>query len=114
MTQGTKKPIRNIAGHRTKGTSAGDSTPTINTELAGNFTSAALTTAAGANDDLVLTSDQILANSTVIAMLGAYGGAGLPVVSKVAVALGTATITIENIHASAALNAAVAVRYLIV
>lgn len=87
-------------------------TPTINNG-SGVITTAALTTAAGATQAITLTNSRIAAGDIVLYGLDANASAGTPVVANVTVTAGQAVFLIQNIHASAALNAAVKVYFLV-
>ncbi len=73
--------------------------------LSGVITSEALTTAAGATYGLVLTNSPVAATSRVFASVG-YGSstAGTPAVTMVTPSAGSVKITVQNVHASAAVN----------
>jgi hypothetical protein len=86
---------------------------TIN-RAAGVITTEALTTAAGATQAITLTSNKIRAGDMVFAVVDPNGSAGTPVVVNVAVAASTATILVQNVHASAALDAAIKIMFFVV
>lgn len=89
----------------------GTSTVTINAQM-GTITTDAITTAAGATHVITLTNSAINTSSRMFATANASGSAGMPVVTSVVPASGSATITIQNIHASSAFNAAIKVYYI--
>lgn len=91
------------------GTATGNSV-TINNG-SGVITTAALTTAAGATQAVTLTNSNIAVGDIVLAQVDPNGSAGTPVVANVAITAGQAVITLQNIHASAALNSAVKVYF---
>lgn len=82
---------------------------TLNT-LKGQITTVALTTAAGAEEVFTVTNNKVAAVD-VPSVSTTYAGAGTPVVSTKKVAAGAFDIVITNLHASAALNAAVVVNF---
>lgn len=88
---------------------------TVN-RASGVITTEALTTAAGATYTCTLTSSKIKAGDMVLAIVDANGSAGMPVLANVTVtgSSGTAAFVIQNIHASAALNAAVKIYFLVI
>ena len=83
-------------------------------KTAGTITSEALTTAAGATYTLTLTNDQVKTTSIVLAQADAVAGAGSPTITSVTPANGSVVIKVQNIHASAAFNAAIKIRYAVV
>lgn len=98
----------------TKTATAASGAATLN-KMSGVITSEALTTAAGADYTLTLTNSDIAAADLVFASvnLGA-GTGGTPTVASVKPAAGSVTIVIQNIHASAAFNAAIQIPFLVV
>lgn len=82
-------------------------------EGCGTITSEALTTAAGATYTLTLTNGKLKSGDVVFAQvdLGA-GSGGTPVVTSTLVTDGQVVIVIQNIHASAAFNAAIRITFL--
>lgn len=92
-------------------TTAGN-TPTINA-VSGVITTASLTTAAGASTSITLTNSNITPNSIVVANITGYTGAGLPVITKVVPAAGSAVISLSNAHSATALNAAATIQFVI-
>lgn len=102
-------PLQVDAGTRTATASSGAAT--LNKE-SGVITSEALTTAAGATYTLTLTDSAIAATDIVMASvnLGA-GTGGTPTVASVKPGAGSLTIVIQNIHASAAFNAAIKIAF---
>ena len=75
------------------------------------ITTESLTTAAGATYTETLTNSYITANSVCVVGV-ATAGTGTPVVTKVTPAAGSVVIIIQNIHASAAFNAALTISVL--
>ena len=76
---------------------------TLNTH-SGQITTVSSTLAAAAEAAFVVTNSTVAATDVVIANLASTSSAGTPVVSVTAVAAGSFTITIANLHASAALD----------
>lgn len=101
-------------GVGTKTATAAAGAATLN-QPSGVVTSEALTTAAGATYTLTLTDSQIAAGDLVFASvnLGA-GTGGTPTVASATSAAGSAVVVIQNIHATAAFNAAIQIPFLIV
>jgi len=83
-------------------------------KTAGVITSEAITTAAGATYTLTLTNSTIAAADQVFASvnLGA-GTGGTPAVASVTPGAGSVVIVIQNIHASAAFNAAIVISFMV-
>lgn len=103
--------INNRLGESAVTTTAGN-TPTINAP-SGVFTTASLTTAAGATTSLTITNSSVTATSTFVAVITAYAGAGLPVISKVVCTAGQAVISLGNAHSATALNATATIQFFI-
>lgn len=84
-------------------------------KMSGAITSEAITTAAGATYTLTLTNSSIAAADQVFANvnLGA-GSGGTPAIASVTPAAGSVVIVVQNIHASAAFNAAIKIAFLVV
>jgi len=80
---------------------------------AGVITSEALTTAAGATYTLTLTNSSIAAADQVFVSVSPVAGTGTPVVASVIPAAGSVVIVIQNIHASAAFNAAIKISFMV-
>lgn len=81
----------------------------------GEATSAALTTAAGAQATITITNASIAATSKVfVALKNGTNSAGAPVVVTVTPGAGSAAVVIQNIHASAALNGTLKAEYFVV
>jgi hypothetical protein len=79
----------------------------------GVITTETLTTAAAAEQDITVTNI-LVTTSSVILVMAQTAGTGPPVASLAAVAAGSFVVTLTNVHASAALNAAVTLHYMIV
>jgi hypothetical protein len=79
----------------------------------GQITTVALTTAAGAEEVFTVTNTEVAATDIVIVST-TYAGAGTPVVGVKKVAAGAFDVVITNLHASAALNAAVVVNFAVI
>jgi hypothetical protein len=81
----------------------------------GVVTSASLTTAAGATASISITDASITATSKVFAaVFNGTNSAGSPAITTVTPGLGAATVVVQNIHASAALNGTLKVNYFVV
>jgi hypothetical protein len=84
---------------------------TIN-QQAGQITTEALTTAAGATYTMTLTNSLVSATSTVLVTVGkGTATTGTATVCWVTPAAGSAVITIQNINASAALNGTITINF---
>lgn len=81
------------------------------TNGSGIITTEVLTTAAGATQAITLTNTRIAAGDMVFSSLDPNGSAGTPAIANVAVSANTAVFLIQNIHASAALNAALKISF---
>ena len=80
----------------------------------GVVTSEALSTAAGATYTLTLTNTKIATTSILLVNVGlGTATTGQPTVASVVPGSGSATIVIQNIHASAALNGTIKVQFLV-
>lgn len=79
----------------------------------GQITTVALTTAAAAEEVFTVTNSLVAAADIVVAGT-TYAGAGTPVVSTKKTAAGAFDIVITNLHASAALNAAVVINFAVI
>lgn len=85
------------------------------TQVSGEATSSSLTTAAGATASITVTNAAITATSKVlVAIKNGTNSAGSPVVTTVTPGSGSATVVVQNIHASAALNGTLKVEYFVV
>jgi len=84
---------------------------TIN-KSAGQITTEALTTAAGASYTMTLTNSLIAATSIVLATVGkGTATTGEPVVQFVTPAAGSAVILVRNVAASAALDGTITINF---
>lgn len=82
-------------------------------KVCGQITTVALTTAAGAEERFTVTNTNVVATDC-IALGTTYNGNGTAAVSVCKVAANAFDIVITNLHASAALNAAVVINFAIV
>lgn len=80
---------------------------------AGVITTIAGTLAAGAEETFIVTNTEVAVGDVVAVCIGTYAGAGTPIVYVSAVAAGTFSITVSNLHASAALNAAMTINFVV-
>lgn len=93
---------------------ASSSAATLN-KMAGKITSESLTTAAAAAETLTITSDKVAAADMVMcSVANGTNTQGIPMVGLVTPAAGSFTVTVENQHASEALNGTVVVSYVVV
>ena len=84
---------------------------TINTPT-GQITTVALTTAAAAEETFTVTCAAV--KGTDVVVLGTtYAGAGTPMLSVKKIVDGAFDVVITNVHASAALNAAMVINYVV-
>lgn len=82
-------------------------------KICGKITTVALTTAAAAEEEFVVTNSQIAATDVVV-LSTTYAGAGTPMLSVRAVGAGVFTITITNVHGANALNAVMVINFTII
>lgn len=81
----------------------------------GVVTSSSLTTAAGATASISITNAAIAATSKVfVSVSNGTNSAGSPSITTVTPGLGAATVVVQNIHASAALNGTLKLSYYVV
>lgn len=80
----------------------------------GQITTVALTTAAAAEEVFTVTNSKVAATDVPVACIGTYAGAGTPIVNVKNVQAGQFDVVITNLHASAALNAAVIINLALV
>ena len=81
--------------------------------LAGQITTVALTTAAGAEEVFTVTNSKVAATDVPV-VATTYAGAGTALVAVKKVVAGAFDIVITNLHASSALNAAVVVNFAVI
>jgi hypothetical protein len=79
-------------------------------KVCGQITTVALTTAAGAEERFTVTNTTVVATDCV-ATNTTYAGAGTPIVKAEKIAANAFDIVITNLHASAALNAAMVINF---
>ena len=113
----TPGPVTTSALHVDTGTktaTASSGAATLN-KMAGVITSEALTTAAAATYALTLTNSDVAATDQVFASVQ-YGSSttGTPAVATVAPGAGSVVITVQDIHATAALNGTIKISFLVV
>jgi hypothetical protein len=103
--QGTKTATASGTG--------GTGTATLN-KTQGKITTGALTTAAAATHVLTLTNSAIEAGDTVLVTVGkGTATTGTPTVADVTPGAGSVVITIQNIHASVAVNGTLVIGFLV-
>lgn len=79
----------------------------------GVITTVSQTIAAGAEADFVVTNDKVSATDVVVACIKTHTSAGSFAVSVAAVADGSFTLRLTNLHASAAGNNVLVINYMI-
>jgi hypothetical protein len=109
---GTRVSLQVELGVRTAAATAGAAT--LN-QLKGKITSEALTTAAGAAYTLTLTNSEIAANDIVlVSVANGTNTQGVVVQGLVTPAAGSCVITVQNEHASQALNGTLVVSFSVI
>lgn len=92
----------------------GTGTVTLN-KTSGKITTGALTTAAAATHVITLTNSKIAAGDQVYVSVGkGTATTGTPTVADVTPAAGSVVISIQNIHASVAINGTLVVSFFVV
>lgn len=86
---------------------------TLNTNV-GQITTQGATAAAAGEHAFVVTNSTVAATSVVVANIASYAGGGTPIVSVTAVAAGSFTLTITNLHAANALDAAMVINFAVI
>lgn len=102
---------KGVGGAVTQTTSS--STPVTINKYTGRITTVALTTAAGAGEEFTVNNRKVKATDVVVVST-TYAGGGTPMVSVKGVANGSFKIVITNLHASAALNAAMTINFAVI
>lgn len=96
------------------GTATGSSNAsTLNNVGAGVITTESASTTAGGTFTETITCDQIAATDIVLVQVTTAGN-GTPVVTKVTPAAGSVVIVVQNIHTSAAFNAALKFSFVVI
>lgn len=113
------KRFRNFAlGVRGLGSDIGTATASSGAatcnDLVFQITTEALSTAAGAEYTLTLTNSAIVAGDIVLASVDAASSAGSPGIGGCTVSAGQVIITVTNLHASTAFNAAIKINGLVI
>ena len=109
FTNLTTTTLKIDTGTKTATATAGAATLNKNS---GVITSEALTTAAVATYTLTLTNSAITATDQVFASVNRGAGTGgTPTIASVAPGTGSVVIVVQNIHASAAFNAAIKIAF---
>lgn len=86
-----------------------------NAQISGEKVSTSLTTAAGATTSVSITNAAITATSKVfVSVKNGTNTQGLPVISTITPASGSAAVVIANLHASAAFNGTLKLEYFVV
>jgi len=113
LTVGSTGITAHLGITTTKGTGTCSSDAvTINT-TSGVITTESKTTAAGGTFTITLTNSKIAATSVVLVNANVVAGNGTPVVASIVPGSGSATIVVQNVHASAAFNAALKLMFLV-
>jgi len=81
--------------------------------LKGKITSEALTTAAAAEYTLTLTNSQIAAGDIILASVDPKTSAGSPAIGQCKANAGSAVITVTNLHAANAFDAAIQINFVV-
>jgi hypothetical protein len=97
-----------------KGTATSSAGAVTLNAMAGIITTEPLTTAAAAVYTLTLTNANITTSTIVQVSVDKGSSTGTPCVAYVTPSAGSAVIAIQNIHASAAFNAAIKISYVLV
>lgn len=97
-----------------KGTATASAGAATVNDLIGTVTTEALTTAAAAEYTLTLTNDKIVAGDMVFASADAASSAGTPSIGGCTATAGQVVITVTNLHASAAFDAAIKINFMVV
>lgn len=79
----------------------------------GQITTVALTTAAAAEEEFIVTNTLVEATD-IIVLSTTYAGAGTPILAVKAVGAGVFTIVITNVHAANALNALMVINFAVI
>ena len=115
-TSATGSPITTTAGTVgsftfTIGSGAGATDNVYINSLTGKITTVSLTTAAGAETAFTVYNTSVAAADVPNVVIRSYAGAGTPIVSVTTVAAGSFGVTVTNLHASTALNAALVLNF---
>ena len=110
-----RNQVLQVGGFATeKGTATASAGAATCNYLAGTITTEALTTAAAAEYTLTLTNSKIAAGDMVFASADAASSAGTPAIGGCTVTAGQVVITVSNVHASDAFNAAIKIHFFVV
>lgn len=113
-TEGTKaSPAVTVKEANVGTVTAAAGAATLNA-LMGQVTTEALTTAAAAEYTLTLTNSQIAAADLIFASVDPLTSAGSPAIGQCKANAGSAVITVTNLHASAAFDAAIKINFMVV
>ena len=113
-TQGTKaSPAATVKESNVGAATASAGAATLNS-LMGQITTEALTTAAAAEYTLTLTNSQIAAADLIFASVDPLTSAGSPAIGQCKANAGSAVITVTNLHASAAFDAAIKINFMVI
>lgn len=110
----TDNPFGYKAGANGSVTQTGNaSTGVTLNKAAGQITTVALTTAAGAEERFTVSSDEVGVKGVVI-LSTTYDGAGTPILGVVKMASGAFDIVITNVHASNAFDAVMVINFAVI
>ena len=110
-----RNQVLQIGGFATeKGTATASAGAATCSYLAGTITTEALTTAAAAEYTLTLTNSKIAAGDLVFASADAASSAGTPAIGGCTVSAGQVVITVSNVHAADAFDAAIKIHFFVV
>lgn len=79
----------------------------------GTITTQAADAVAGAEDAFTFNNSVIEAEDVVVVVVAAYAGGGLPLATVTAVADGSCTINITNIHPTTALDSTMTINFIV-
>jgi hypothetical protein len=83
-------------------------------KLSGQITTVSQTVAAAGEADIVVTNNQVKAGDVVLVCIGTHTSAGSFVANVIAVANGSFTIRLTNLHASAAGDAVLVINFTVI
>lgn len=82
--------------------------------IAGTITTVSSTLAAAAEADFVVTNSKVAATDVVVANIKSTSSAGTPIVSVAAVAAGSFTLRLTNLHATNALDNTLLINFVVI
>jgi hypothetical protein len=102
------------AGMQASGTATATAGAATLNKLQGKITTESLTTAAAGEYTLTLTNSEIAASDIVLASVDPKTSAGTPGIGGCKVTAGQVVITVTNLHASAAFDAAIQINFVVI